>query len=191
VDGGVWDEVLLLHGQEQDIRNQFVHLVNEEEQDKEELTIYGGRRPRDPQLMTKERADDGDSWGKRTAQPRRSATQKESRNGAAKQWLASGKGIAVAYLGIKKSCKKRGKLRSPAPFICGGERGLLAVPPVGIGAPVTCRSSWTTAWSPSPCPGHWPVALGRCFKHGASPNRYGLHCSPVRPANNCFSIFPI
>jgi hypothetical protein len=39
VDGGVKDEVLL-HGQEQDITNPFVHLVDEEEHDKEELTIY-------------------------------------------------------------------------------------------------------------------------------------------------------
>jgi hypothetical protein len=39
VDGGVGNEVLLLHGQEQDIRNPFIHLVDEEEHDGEELTI--------------------------------------------------------------------------------------------------------------------------------------------------------
>jgi hypothetical protein len=74
VDGGVGNEVLLLHGQEQDIRNTFIHLVDEEEHDGEELTIYGGWRLHDPWSTAKEMTDDGDSWGKTTAQPRRSAT---------------------------------------------------------------------------------------------------------------------
>jgi hypothetical protein len=103
-------------------------LVDKEEHDGKELIVYGGWRLCDPRSTVKEMADDGDSWGKTTTQPRRSATRKESRNGAAKQRLAGGECVVAASLGVVKSCRKRGKFRSPAPFIGGGERG-------GVGGP--------------------------------------------------------
>jgi hypothetical protein len=121
VDEEVGDEVLLLHGQEQDIRNRFGHLVDKEKHDGEELTIYGGWRLRDPQSTVKETADDVDSWGKMTSQQRRLAMRKESRNGTAKWQLAGGKCAAVTYLSMGKSYKKGEELQSPAPFIGGGE----------------------------------------------------------------------
>jgi hypothetical protein len=85
-------------------------LVDEGEHDGEELTVYGGWCPHDPRLTVKETADDRDSWGKTTAQPRRSAMQKEWRNGAAKRWLAGSECATAAYLSVGKSCEKRGKL---------------------------------------------------------------------------------
>jgi hypothetical protein len=70
------------------VRNQFGHYVSNEKHDREELTVDGGRRSRDPTRTAEETTNDGKTQGKTTARPRRLATQKESRNGMAKQQLA-------------------------------------------------------------------------------------------------------
>jgi hypothetical protein len=43
VDEGVGDGAHLLQGQEEDLRNRFGHLVDEEKHDGEKLNIDGGR----------------------------------------------------------------------------------------------------------------------------------------------------
>jgi hypothetical protein len=59
VDGGVENRVLLLQGQEEDVRNRFGHLVSDEKHNGEELTVDGRRHLHDPMRMAKEMADDG------------------------------------------------------------------------------------------------------------------------------------
>jgi hypothetical protein len=59
VDRGVRNEVLLLQGQEEDVRSWFGHLVGQEKLDREELTVDGGRRSRDLTWTAEEMADDG------------------------------------------------------------------------------------------------------------------------------------
>jgi hypothetical protein len=74
-------------------------LVGEEEHNREELTVDGGRLSHDPWWTAKEVANDRDSWGRTTARPRGLATWMESPNGGVKRWLISGEWTVVAYLG--------------------------------------------------------------------------------------------
>jgi hypothetical protein len=66
VDGGVGNKVLLLQGQEEDVRNRFGHLVGDEKHDGEELTVDGSQRSCDLLRMAEEMTDDGKTWGKTT-----------------------------------------------------------------------------------------------------------------------------
>jgi hypothetical protein len=92
--------VLQLQGQEEDMRSRFGLLVSDEKHDGEELTVDGERHSRDPTWRVEEVADDDETWGKTTARPRRLATRKESRNSAAKRWLAGGEWETTYHLGI-------------------------------------------------------------------------------------------
>jgi hypothetical protein len=93
--------VLLLQGQENNVRNRFGHLVGDEKLDGEELTVDGGRCSRDPMKTT----DDGKTWGKTIARPRRLATRKESRNGMVKRRLAAVSGRWHLTSALGKSCE--------------------------------------------------------------------------------------
>jgi hypothetical protein len=53
-----------------------------------------------------EMANDCKTWSKTTAQPRRLATWKESRNAVAKQRLAGSEWAAAAYLGVGEKAVK-------------------------------------------------------------------------------------
>jgi hypothetical protein len=66
VDGGVGNKVLLLQGQEEDVRNRFGHLVGDEKHDGEELTVDGSRRSCHLMRMAEEMTDDGKTWGTTT-----------------------------------------------------------------------------------------------------------------------------
>jgi hypothetical protein len=90
VDEGFRDGVLLLQGQEEDMRNQFGHLVSEEKHNREELTIDCGRRSCDPRCTVKEVDNDGDSKGETTARLSGSSRHEESANGGWSQQLAGG-----------------------------------------------------------------------------------------------------
>jgi hypothetical protein len=81
VDGEVADGVLLLQGQEEDVRSRVRYLVGDEKHNGEELNIDGGWHSRDPMWRVEETADDGDSWGKTTAQSSRLSRRKKSVNG--------------------------------------------------------------------------------------------------------------
>jgi hypothetical protein len=52
--------------------------------------VAGGRHSRDPRWAVEEWADDGETWGKTTANTLELATQKENGNGGANRWLAGG-----------------------------------------------------------------------------------------------------
>jgi hypothetical protein len=77
LDGGVGDGVLLLHGEEENMRKWFGQFIGDEKLNGEELTINGGWCSRDPRWMVKEVADDGDSWGKTTTRLSRLPRSKE------------------------------------------------------------------------------------------------------------------
>jgi hypothetical protein len=83
-------------------------LVGDEKRKRELSLAAGGRRSRDPRWTAEEGADDGESWGKTIARPWGLATWKESPNGEVKRWLACGKAAAATYLGMGKSCDKKG-----------------------------------------------------------------------------------
>jgi hypothetical protein len=53
-----------------------------------------------------ETTNDCETWSKTTAQPRRLATGKESRNAVVKQRLAGGKWAVAAYLGVGEKAVK-------------------------------------------------------------------------------------
>jgi hypothetical protein len=61
VDGGVGNGVLLLQRQEEDVRNQFGHLVGDEKHNGEEITIDGGRRSHDLMRTAEETTNDGET----------------------------------------------------------------------------------------------------------------------------------
>jgi hypothetical protein len=121
-------------------------------------------------------ANDHETWGKTTAQP----------------WgLASGKGAAVAHLGVGGKTVERGKLQLGTPFIGEGEREeVTVVPHVGDKMLATCWTSWTMVRTGLVYPGSLTGGPRSGFQTWHEPEQYGPHNSSVRPANNCFSIFP-
>jgi hypothetical protein len=89
----------------------------------------------------------------------------------------------------RRAARKGWKLRLPTPFIGDREREGVGGPTYRRRGPVTHWSGWTMVRSPSPTPGCWPVALGRCFKPGVSLKWYGPHGSPVLPTHTIFLLF--
>jgi hypothetical protein len=81
VDEGAGDRVLLMHGQEQDMRNQEKKLTGDKMWRRELSPVAGGRRSCDLRWTVEEGFDDGESWGKTTARPQGLAMWKESPNG--------------------------------------------------------------------------------------------------------------
>jgi predicted RecA/RadA family phage recombinase len=86
----VRDGVLLLHKQEGDVRKRLGHLVSDEQHGREVLTIGGGQQSHDLTWRTKQVADDGDPWGKTTAQLWGLSMREESTNGGRSRHLADG-----------------------------------------------------------------------------------------------------
>jgi hypothetical protein len=76
------------------------------------LTSGGSWRMQDAVVRVKGSADDGETWGKRSARTRRLARRKEMMIGGVTRWLASGEWAVVAYLGLGQRMAKGRKLQS-------------------------------------------------------------------------------
>jgi hypothetical protein len=76
------------------------------------LTSGGDRRTQDATVRANGSADDGKTWGKRSARTQRLARRKESMIDRATRWLAGGEWVVTSYLGLGQRTAKGRKLQS-------------------------------------------------------------------------------
>jgi hypothetical protein len=169
-------------------RSTEVVLSSDEEHQGELSPMVSGRHSCDPRWAVEEWANEGETWGKTTTDSGISHAEGE------RKWL--GQSVANRQRAAGGVSPREGerngegeKSSAEHSFYREGEReGTTVVPHICDKMPVACRIGWTTARNGSPSPRS--LVLSRDFKPGANPNWYELYCSSVRPANNCFSIFP-